>query len=242
MGNEKDLASVELCGGTHVKNTGEIGGFKIIRESSIAAGTRRIEAVAGEVLKEYLKKLEEEKSIKNKELEEKYKTLHEKLVKLGGLSEAKEINDLQGKITQAEKIISKLEANQNIEKLKVQEGKIQKLANNILLFMPEPGNYGSNAIKTYIESKIKTIPNLVIVIADVGAAHEPPKLTFYVGITADLIQKGLKAKDFVNRIAEVTGGRGGGKDDYAQAGGKDVSKIKEALELGQNLVKELKAY
>ena len=236
MGDEKDLASVELCGGTHVKNIGDIGGFKIIKESSIAAGTRRIEAVAGEVLKEYLTKLEEEKDIKNKELEEKYAILHEKLVKLNATSEIKETNNLQEKITQAEKIISKLEASQNIEKLKSQENKIQKLPNNILLFMPEPGDYGSNAIKTYIEAKIKSDSNSVFVITDLT---EENKLTFFVGLTKDLIQKGLKAKDLVNKIAEVTGGKGGGRDDFAQAGGKDVSKVKEALEVGKKVIAEL---
>ena len=80
--------------------------------------------------------------------------------------------------------------------------------------------------------------NSVFVITDLT---EEKKLTFYAGVTKELIQKGLKAKDLVNKIAEVTGGKGGGRDDFAQAGGKDVSKIKEALEVGQKLVREFKA-
>ena len=245
MGNGKDLASVELCGGTHVKNTGEIGGFKIIKESSIAAGTRRIEAVAGEVLKEYLEKLEKEKTVKNKELEEKYEKLHRKLIKLNAAGELQETNNLQEKILQAEKIITKLETSQNIEKLKSQENKIQKLSNGILLFIAEPGNYGNEAIKIFIEGKLKNTPvktihelpqQEVIIITDLT---EKNKLTFYAGVTKDLIQKGLKAKDLVNKIAEVTGGKGGGRDDFAQAGGRDVSKIKAALETGYELVKQL---
>lgn len=235
MGDEKELASVELCGGTHVKNTGEIGGFKIIKESSIAAGTRRIEAVAGEVSKEYLKKLEEEKTVKNKELEEKYEKLHKRLIDLNATDGIKETNNLQEKILQAEKIIIKSETSQNIEKLKSQENKIQKLSNGIFVFMPEPENYGSNAIKIYIESKIKSDLNSVFIVTDLT---EENKLTFYAGITKDLIQKGLKAKDLVNKIAEVTGGKGGGRDDFAQAGGRDISKIKLALETGYELVKQ----
>ncbi len=235
MGDKKDLASVELCGGTHVKNTGEIGGFKIVKESSIAAGTRRIEAVAGEAAKEYLKQLEEEKTLKNKELEEKYKKLYEKLIKLNAANEIKETTNINEKIIQAEKIILKLEATQNIEKLKSQENKTQKLSNSVSIFITEPNNYGSNAIKSYIETKIKSDSNSVFIITDLT---EENKLTFFVGITKDLIQKGLKAKDLVNKIAEVTGGKGGGRDDFAQAGGKDISKIKEALELGRKIVSE----
>ncbi|MBI3591743.1 MAG: alanine--tRNA ligase [Candidatus Melainabacteria bacterium] len=237
MGNDKDLASVELCGGTHIKNTNEIGGFKIVKESSIAAGIRRIEAVAGEALKEYLKKLEEEKTVKNKELEEKYKKLHEKLIKLNAVSEVKETNNLQEKILQAEKVIGKLEASQNIEKLKAQEDKIQKLSNKISLFIPKPDSYGSSAIKTYIENKIKSESSSVFIIADITSEN---KLTFFVGVTKDLIQKGIKAKDLVNKIAEITGGRGGGRDDFAQAGGKDISKVNDALEFGKKLVFEFK--
>lgn len=236
MGDEKDLASVELCGGTHVKNTSEIGGFKIVKESSIAAGTRRIEAVAGEVLKEYLKKLEEENQVKNKELEEKYKKLHEKLIKLKTTNEIKETSNIQEKILQAEKIILKLEASQNIERLKSQESKIQKLSNGVYMFISEPGNYGSNAIKAYIENKIKADLNSVFIVTDLT---EENKLTFFAGVTKDLIQKNIKAKELVNKIAEVTGGKGGGRDDFAQAGGRDVSKVEEALTLGKKIISEV---
>ena len=210
MGNEKDLASVELCGGTHVKNTGEIGSFKITKESSIAAGTRRIEAVAGEAVKEYLEKKRVEDEVKA--LSEKNRLEKEKMVKEQSLK--------------------------SIEKLKEEEKLIQKLPNGINLFIPKPDNYGNEAIKTYIENKIKSDVNWVIIIADVETCHGM-SLRFYVGVTKDLIQKGLKAKDLVNKMAEVCGGRGGGKDDFAQAGGKDISKIKEALELGKKIVDSL---
>ena len=143
-------------------------------------------------------------------------------------------------LLEAKKILERKKINIEIEKLKAQENKIQKLQNKISLFIPEPGNYGSNAIKTYIESKIKSDLNLVVVIADVCTTHELPKLTFYTGITKDLTQKGLKAKDLVNKIAEITGGRGGGRDDYAQAGGKDITKVEEALNLGRKLLAEFK--
>ena len=209
MGNEKELASVELCGGTHVKNTGEIGSFKITHENSIAAGTRRIEAVAGETVKEYLEKKKTE-------------------------DEAKALKEEQRK---AKESIAKEQALQNIEKLKKQENNIEKLTNGVNLFIPRSDDYGQEAIKVFIENKIKSDVNLVIIIADVIT---DVGIKFFIGVTKDLIQKGLKAKDLVNKIAEVCGGRGGGRDDFAQAGGKDVSKIKEALELGKKIVAEFK--
>ena len=72
----------------------------------------------------------------------------------------------------------------------------------------------------------------------IGACQGKPSegIKFFVSVSRDLIQKGLKAGVLVNKIAEVCGGRGGGRDDFAQAGGKDISKVKEALALGKELV------
>jgi alanyl-tRNA synthetase len=231
-------ASTELCGGTHVKNTGEIGLFKIIKESSIAAGTRRIEAVAGEALKEYVQKQKQDEEEKLKKLREEDWKLQEEFNKLGLNKEWEELSkkyleNYKEKHHKGKELIAAKIASQKIEKLKEQELKAQKLNNGIVLFMPRPDNYTQNAIKTYLENKIKSETSSVFIIAD---KSDDQKLTFFVGTTKDLIQKGIKAKDIVNKIAEVCGGKGGGRDDFAQAGGKDISKINDALQLGQNLI------
>ena len=208
MGSGNDLASIEFCGGTHVKNIGEIGSFKVIKENSIAAGTRRIEAVAGEAVKEHVIKQEKETELrlqKEKELE------------------LKRIEEEQKTAT-------------SLKELKSQEDKIQKLSSNISLFTPEPNNYGSSAIKNYIEEKLKSQSSSIFIITDIT---EENKLTFYVGVTKDLVSRGIKAKELINKIAEVAGGKGGGRDDFAQAGGKDIAKVKEALEIGVALVRNI---
>ncbi len=242
MGTNNEMASVELCGGTHVKNTGEIGSFKIIKESSIAAGTRRIEALAGEVLKEYLEKQRKEEGEKLKQSKEEDRNFQEEFNKLGLNKEWEELSkkyteNYKEKHHKARELIAGKVASQNIEKLKEQELKAQKLPNGIVLFMPRPDNYTQNAVKTYLENKIKSETSSVFIITD---KSNDQKLTFFVGVTKDLILKGLKAKDLVNKIAEVCGGKGGGRDDFAQAGGKDISKINDALQLGQNLVERFK--
>ncbi len=245
MGNDKEIASVELCGGTHVKNTSEIGGFKIIKESSIAAGVRRIEAVAGETLKEYLIKIKEEENLKLSELNNEDLKLKKEFEILNLNKEWDElskkfsevsIKKLQEKHIEAKKLIIKASAGKNIEKLKSQEEKIEKLSNNISLFIPRPENYGNEAIKTFIEGKLKNAKSEIYLIADLT---EEGKLTFYCGVSNDLITKGIKAKDIVNKVAEVTGGRGGGKDNFAQAGGKDINKIEEALKTGKSSISSL---
>ena len=235
MGN----ASVELCGGTHVKNTSEISAFKVVKESSISAGTRRIEAVAGEAVKKYLGKAQEEEEKKIKELEDGLKSLQEEFNKLSMSSEWKELENkfkersvkaVKEKQLEAQKILSKKKAKLFEEKLSTSES---KLSNGISLYLLEPANYTNEAISKSLPGKIKSLSGSVFLVTNLT---EENKLTFYVGVTSDLIQKGIKAKDLVNQIAQVTGGRGGGRDAFAQAGGKDVSKVKEALELGKKLV------
>lgn len=242
MGDAKEVASVELCGGTHIKNTSEIGGFKVVKESSIAAGVRRIEAVAGETLKEYLENKNKEEEIKLNELKSEDSKLKEEFIKLSldktwdelskKFSEVS-IKKLQEKHVEAKKLMSKAMASTNVEKLKSQESKLEKLSNGISLLITKPDNYGAEAIKTFIENKLKTAKEEVYLVTDLT---EEGKLTFYSGVSNDLIPKGIKAKDIVNKVAEVTGGRGGGKDNFAQAGGKDISKIEEALKTGKEII------
>ena len=242
MGTDKEVASVELCGGTHIKNTSEIGGFKVVKESSIAAGVRRIEAVAGDVLKEYLENKIKEEEFKLTELKDEDSKVKEEFLKLSLLKEWDElckkfaeisVKKLQEKHIEAKKLMGKAMASTNIEKLKSQENKLEKLSNGISLLITKPDNYGAEAIKTYIENKLKTAKEEIYLVTDLT---EEGKLTFYSGVSNDLIPKGIKAKDIVNKVAEVTGGRGGGKDNFAQAGGKDVSKIEEALRMGKEII------
>ena len=242
MGDEKELASVELCGGTHVRNTSEIQGFKIIKESSISAGTRRIEAIAGTVFKEYLEKQKLLEVQKIKQWKDDDDKLHEEFIKVGLEAEWQklckdgfETHPDEEKHIKAKDILTKQLASQKLEKLKSYEDKIEKLPNDILVFISPHDNYGQAAIKSYIETRLKSSSNEVYIITDLNES----KLTFYVGVSNDLVKKGLKAKELVNKIAEVTGGRGGGRDDFAQAGGKDINKLKEALALGKELVSKV---
>jgi len=221
-------ASTELCGGTHVKNTGEIGAFKIIKESSIAAGTRRIEAVAGEVVREY----REQEIERTRELEEEDKKLEEEFIKLGLKDNwerlKKDFLDLKERYIKAKNILSKHKASKEAEKLNTIQPK--KLSNGILFYCLELKDFLDDALKTFIENKIKD-SNTVVIATSVSGE----KLKFFCGVSQDLIKKGLKAKELVNKVAEVCGGKGGGSDSFAQAGGKDLSKIKDALEAGANL-------
>jgi len=246
MGDEKDLASVELCGGTHVQNTSEIGGFKIIKESSIAAGTRRIEAIAGEVLKEYIKELNQKHERLKKELLEKDKNLKasfkqygledtwEELTKeYGNLATDGLTPAIQEKYKKANNILTKKFATIYTDSLKLKESATEKLSNGISLFCIELDDFPDDVVRTFIEGKLKSEKAYVTIIANIT---EDNKLKFTAGVSKDLTAKGINAKDLVNKVAEVTGGKGGGKENFAQAGGRDITKVKEALKIGRDLV------
>ena len=233
MGNETEIASVELCGGTHVGNTSEIGLFKIVKESSIAAGVRRIEAVAGEVAKEYIERLNKEQEEKLNKLQEDEQNLKKEFELFGLKNEwenlskqfsSTEIETLTEKITKGKNIIQKKKAQMFLEKLKTFDEKFEKKGGVNFLAI-KVIDFEDDAIKTYIEGKIK-LDAQIIIIANV---QENTKLKFFGGVSKDLISKGYKANELVNKAAAITGGRGGGKDNYAQAGGKDISKVDEAL-------------
>lgn len=205
--------STELCGGCHVNNTSEIQMIKITSESGIAAGVRRIEAITGNNVYEYLNSLEnEEKSyaellksstdnIKNriKEILDKNSKLEKEIKSLNSLKE--------GQV--ADELLLSLEKSGDINLL------IKKFED---LSMEEMRNI-SDKIKDKHE-------NMVILFASVIA----DKLIFLSSVSKELTKKGYNAGNIVRFVAQKTGGNGGGRPDFASAGGKDISALDKALE------------
>lgn len=215
--------SMELCGGTHVNATGEIGLFKIISETSIAAGIRRIEAVTGEAAYkmvkeqcEVLKDLEESLRAKGTQLKEKVDELIkcnkslEKKLKLAQAKTARvKMEDLQKKATKLDSI--------NVIGYKADVDSREALL--------ELGDA--------IREKLKSTVGVLSAVFD-------NKITFVAVVTDDLIKKkSLKAGDIVKEVAKLTGGSGGGKPHLAQAGGKDISKLDKALKELPEIVKKM---
>ncbi len=215
--------SMELCGGTHVKATGEIGFFKIISETSIASGIRRIEAVTGDEAyklfkehKEVLDNLEEILRVKGQGLIDKV----QQLVKSNKLLE-KELKKQKAK--KAKESIKKLsEKAEEINGIKIisYKGKVEKREELLEL---------ADAIREKLKSSIGVLAGIT-----------DKKIALVAVVTDDLIkEKGLKAGDVVKEVAKLTGGSGGGKAHLAFAGGKDISKLDDALKEVPNIVKRM---
>lgn len=202
--------TMEFCGGTHVKNSSQIGLLKIISESSIASGVRRIEAVTGEGVEKYIK----EQQMKIESLEVRLNELSEEKKKLEKeLSELK----LKEKLGGIDSIIS---SSVVINGIKVFKGKVDVANMDELKSMADE-----------LRDKIKSgVGVLISIIED--------KVGIVAVVTDDLIkEKKILAGNIVKQIAQIVGGSGGGRPHLATAGGKDVSKIDEALSHVDNLFK-----
>ena len=211
--------SIELCGGTHVNNSGQIGAFKILSESGVASGIRRIEATTGTNV---LAKAEEYEAILTETAEalksnrmavaEKAKTVSEELKAL-----KKEIEELKKSAMGGEADALMAQAKEihgvNLIRKEFQDYSIQDL----------------RSLSDDIKGKYK---NVILVLATVNGA----KVTFLVSVTDDLLEKGYHAGNLIKPIATACGGGGGGKADMAQAGAKDPSKIAEAFALAETLI------
>ena len=217
--------STELCGGTHVSNTGNIGLFRIVTESSVAAGVRRIEGVTGfGVLNQLDKK---EKLISDTAAALKLSNTHELCNKAIAVStelkeKEKELNDLKAEIAKA---------------------KADELFNNAIdlgsvkLITADLGEADSAAIRSTLDSAKDKGDNIVMVVA--GKQVEKGTCSFgcYCGKAA--INCGAHAGNIVREVAAVAGGKGGGKPDSAMAGGKEIEKIDEALNACESIVKNI---
>jgi alanyl-tRNA synthetase len=224
MGEEKDkYFSTELCGGTHVSNTSEIGRFKIISQSSISSGVRRVEALRADQLVEYEKNLKQTQSTKEKKLNEEITTIKKALEELkikpnysNGLSTAENLKNLSKQLDQAnlKNIIS--DKSKNI----IKDSKITDFTFRYQTIK----NLPSKELRTIIDSGKKDLKKGVLIAFSVLDG----KVGVSVGVTKDLTEK-FDAVELVKIAATILGGKGGGgRKDFAQAGGVDQTKVEDA--------------
>lgn len=211
--------SKELCGGTHVKNSGQIGAFKILSEAGVAAGVRRIEAVTGLGV---LQKFNENEVIINDTASVLKSTRDNMADRSSALLE--EIKSLKKEITD----LKKAEMDKGFGSI-VQKA---KEINGVKLVTQKFADYKINELRE-LSDRIKAENKGV---AMVFAAVTGGKVTFLVSLTDDLVEKGLHAGKMIKEIAAAAGGGGGGKADMAQAGAKDASKIEDAFAKAEELL------
>ena len=231
MGDENGkYFSTELCGGTHVKNTGDIGKFKIISQSSIAAGVRRVEALRDKQLEDYLKNKEKLSNISSEKNEEIIKDLINQIKNLGGKPNSDE-NDqkiLIKNLTKQFETLTVASILNDKNKNKIIDEEINKIK---IRFQKVDGLPPKELRKLVDKGKKELGDGIVIVFAS-----KDDKVGIAVGVTDNLTEK-FDAVKFVKVGSEIIGGQGGGgRKDFAQAGGQDQSKIDEAFEKLKNLI------
>ncbi len=209
--------SVEFCGGTHVPRTGTIGYFKIQSQEPVAKGVRRVTAVTGRAAAEAMTQL----STTVTALTDRFQCKPEELpVRVGGLDD--EIKRLQEHLKRALALTidGLLDAAPTVNGTKVVVGQLPPA--------------GSEAVRAQLD-RIKQKAKSAFV---VFGWDEGDKVPLVVALTPDLVKKGLKAGELIKPLAELIGGKGGGKPDFAQAGGKDAAKLPEMLAKAKELAEQ----
>ncbi len=213
--------SIELCGGAHLKNTAQVGSFKILSENGVAAGVRRIEAVTGkEALKHYQAQEDEIKEICRlvKSTPDKLLSRLEQL-----LAEQKET------AKELEKLKAKMAGGAADEML---SGKVE--IGGVAVLAAEVKDMDGNALRTLGDQLKQKLGSGVVVLA----SGKDGKVNLMAMATDDVVKKGVHAGNIIKAAAAVCGGGGGGRPNMAQAGGKDASKIADALEKAKAVVAE----
>ncbi|MCR5782262.1 MAG: alanine--tRNA ligase [Clostridia bacterium] len=207
--------STELCGGTHVRNTGEIGLFKILSESSVAAGVRRIEAVTGSNLLKYV----DDRNALLYSAADALKTGNPADVP----AKAKAIT---AELKAAEKQILELKAELARSRTSDMLSGAREI-NGIKIITADAGEGGAPTVRSMLDSSKELGDGVIMICASV--VPEKGTVSFGVQCGRTAMEKGAHAGKIVKEIAAIAGGSGGGKPDSAMAGGKDVSKKDEAL-------------
>ena len=227
MGTDGNEAfSIELCGGTHVKNTYEIGRFSVVSQSPVAAGVRRVEALRDIQLAEYLKNRSNEQDEINQNKIAQVNELETKIKNLGGnIKDIKEV-DFSGRTVVLKKILEDLEVKNIL--LDKSKNIIKDINHNkISIRFQKLLDYPVKRIQSFIEEQKKQLNKKIIILYSVNRE----KVTVAVGITNDLTNE-YDASKLAKEIGVILGGKGGGgRKDFAQAsGGSDSSKIKSSFD------------
>ena len=213
--------SIELCGGAHLTNTAQVGTFKIISENGIAAGVRRIEALTGtEALKYYQSQEEQIKQIC-------------KAVKANAENVVYRVEQIVSEQKESAKEIEKLKsklAGGAVEEILSQKQQI----NDIAVICANRKDADANTLKTMGDQlKIKLGSGVVVL-----ASGKGDKVNLIAMATDDVVKKGIHAGNIVKAAAACCGGGGGGRPNMAQAGGKDASKIEQALQKAKEVIQQ----
>ena len=238
--------SVEFCGGTHLRDTSEVEAFVITSEESVSKGIRRIVALtgaaasaAGSESEKLLASLDRARSLPEPELPHTIAALQKQL---GG-----DQIPLRAK-HQGQAILAELQTKhrtwEKSQRASVAQMDVSSIASNLLdradalgngkLIVGEVPGAGEEQLRTTMDSLKKRAGSYGILLA----ATQDGKVTFVAAVSDDLIAKGLKAGDWVREAAKVTGGGGGGRPQMAQAGGKDASKLDDALDVARRFARE----
>ncbi len=211
--------STELCGGTHVNATGEIGFFQIISESSVGAGLRRIEAVTGRGAEAYI--------------EQKLTTLG-KVANLVSAAPSDIENKVSIVISELEKERKEREALEREFSRKIMESLLAKVqsVNGVKVLAESVPPTRIEILREMTDWLRDELKSAVIVLGTV----QDDRPLFLAVVTPDLVEKGYNAGNIVRKVAQVTGGGGGGKPNLAQAGGRNKDKMAEALGLVKSLI------
>ena len=213
--------SKELCGGTHLSNTSQIGNFIIVKEESIASGTRRIEALTG--LKATAHFLDGEKVLK--ELSSRFAIGYDKIEPT--------VEKLFSEKKALEKELDKIRVQMAISQVSGLIETAEKIGDTYLIINVFEG-FNNDALMSMGEGfkgKVESYSALLI-------GKQSEKLGVVVAVSPDLIKKGIKAGDMIREICGILGGGGGGRPNIAQGGGKDASKINDAIEKFKSILTE----
>lgn len=214
--------SIELCGGCHVRNTSEIGLFKIVSESGIGAGTRRVEAVTSKMAYTFLNG----KTTILKEVRQLVKANEDKQI-------PEKIQLIQQELKTAQKENESLSAKlANVEASSILE-QLEDVA-GVPVLTQHVNVKDMNQLRNMVDDLKQKLDSAVILLA----TENNGKVQLSAGISKDLVGRGLHAGNLIKQVAEICGGGGGGRPDMAQAGGTNPAKIGEALKSVKSYVKE----